>query len=177
MVSAAQPLIISKFDKDMHDRSQFSCSFKPIDNFLKKSLSEQVKSRVLTAYLETEYGSKTVLAFYALSALSIRADLGPKTWTRARIPDIPAIYVRAVAVDETEQGRGLGTALVVDALKRSSLIADKVGAAAVFLDVLMDTNFERRWTFYKKLGCQPLNDPDNPTRMFKTLADIRITLE
>ena len=46
------------------------------------------------------------------------ADLGPKKWQRAGVPDIPVIYIRAVAVREDMQGKGLGTALVVDAMRR-----------------------------------------------------------
>jgi len=177
MADASAPLVISKFDKNLHDRSKFSCGFKPIDNFLKKSLSEHVKSGMVTAYLATEQGAKDVVAFYTLSALSVRADPGPKAWSRARVPDVPAIYMRAVAVDEKWQGRGLGTALVVDALRRCAVIAEQMGAAAVVLDVLRDANFERRWSFYESLGFRALGDPDNETRMFISLLDVRASLE
>ena len=36
---------IAKFDKVLHDRSILSCGFRPIDNFLKSSLSDQIKPR------------------------------------------------------------------------------------------------------------------------------------
>ena len=42
-------LTIAKFDKALHDRSAFSCGFAPIDNFLKSSLSDQVKDGMVTA--------------------------------------------------------------------------------------------------------------------------------
>lgn len=177
MGDAPAPLKISKFNKEHHDRSQFTCGFKPIDNFLKKSLSDHVRSGMVAAYIATEERSKLVLGFYTLGALSVRADIGPKAWDRARIPDIPVIYIRAVAVHQTWQGRGLGTALVVDALKRCCEIADQMGAAAVVLDVLRDAHFDRRLAFYKNLGFAPLEDPGNPDRVFISLPDIRASLQ
>jgi len=169
-------LTIAKFDKALHDRSVFSCGFGPIDNFLKSSLSGQIKADMVTAWIASAGDDPAVLGFYTLGALAVRANLGPKKWQRAGVPDIPVIYIRAVAVREDMQGKGLGTALLVDAMKRCLSIADQMGAAAIVLDVLEDDHFERRWRFYAGLGFQPLGDPDNPNRVFIPMADVRATL-
>ena len=108
--------------------------------------------------------------------MAVRADLGPRKWQRAGVPDIPVIYIRAVAVREDMQGKGLGTALVVDAMRRCLQIADEMGAAAIVLDVLKDNHFERRWSFYEELGFQPLGDPGNSGRVFIPMANVRATL-
>lgn len=168
--------IIAKFDKALHDRSAFSCGFAPIDNFLKSSLSDQVRDGMVTAWLATVEGDHAVLGFYTLGAMAVRSNLGPKAWQRARVPDVPVIYIRAVAVHEALQGKGLGTALVIDAIKRCVVIADQMGAAAIVLDVLRDDHFERRFKFYADLGFQSLQDPDNPTRVYISMADVRATL-
>ena len=169
-------LSISKFDKALHDRSAFSCAFAPIDNFLKSSISDHVKNGFVTAWVATAEGQRDVLGFYTLGALAVRLGLGPSKWHRAGVPDITVIYVRAVAVRNDMQGHGLGTALLVDAMKRCLGIADQMGAAAIVLDVLEDDHFERRWKFYAELGFQPLGDPDNPLRVYITMADVRATL-
>ncbi|MEJ6478259.1 MAG: GNAT family N-acetyltransferase [Octadecabacter sp.] len=172
----APALTIAKFDKALHDRSAFSCGFGPIDNFLKSSLSEQIKAGMVAAWVATADDDPAVLGFYTLGAMAVRANLGPKKWQRAGISDIPVIYIRAVAVHENSQGMGLGTALVIDAMKRCLQIAEQMGAAAITLDVLKDNHFERRWKFYAELGFQPLNDVDNPTRVFIPMADVRASL-
>lgn len=169
-------LTIAKFDKALHDRSAFSCGHGPIDNFLKSSLSDQIKAGMVAAWIATSEADPAVLGFYTLGALAVRADFGPKKWQRARVSDVPVIYIRAVAVRDDMQGRGLGTALVVDALKRCLGIADQMGAAAIVLDVLEDHHFERRWKFYDELGFQPLADPNNPHRVFIPMSDVRATL-
>ena len=169
-------LTIAKFDKALHDRSAFSCGFAPIDNFLKSSLSDQIRNGMVMAWIMTAEDDSAVLGFYTLGAMAVRSDLGPKKWQRAGVPDIPVIYIRAVAVHEDMQSKGLGTALLVDAMKRCIEIADKMGAAAIVLDVLQDDHFDRRWNFYAELGFQPLGDPDNPHRVFIPMSDVRSTL-
>jgi GNAT superfamily N-acetyltransferase len=174
---ADQPaLVIAKFDKALHDRSAFSCGFGPIDNFLKSSLSDQIKNGMVAAWIATTEDDQAVLGFYTLGALAVRANLGSGKWQRAGVPDIPVIYIRAVAVRTDMQGQGLGTALLIDAMTRCLGIADQMGAAAIVLDVLKDDQFENRWRFYEGLGFTPLGDPDNPNRVYIPMADIRATL-
>jgi GNAT superfamily N-acetyltransferase len=172
----APALTIAKFDKALHERSAFSCGFGPIDNFLKSSLSDQIKAGMLTAWMATSAEDQAVLGFYTLGALAVRAEFGPKKWLRAKVPDIPVIYIRAVAVREDIQGKGLGTALVINAMQRCISIADQMGAAAIVLDVLEDGHFERRWKFYADLGFLPLDDPSNPHRVYIPMANVRATL-
>lgn len=170
-------LTIAKFDKALHDRSAFSSGFAPIDNFLKLSLSDQVKDGMVTAWIATADGENTVLGFYTLGAMAVRAEFGPKKWQRERVPDVPVIYIRAVAVREDMQGKSLGTALVIDAMDRCLGIANQIGAAAIILDVLDGDHFDRRWKFYSDLGFRPLGDPGNPRRVFIPMADVRATLK
>ena len=169
-------LTIAKFDKALHDRSAFSCGFAPIDNFLKSSLSGQIKAGMVTAWVATSGDDPAILGFYTLGAMAVRANRGPSKWQRAGVPDIPVIYIRAVAVREDMQSKGLGTGLLVDSMKRCIEIADQMGAAAIVLDVLEDEHFDRRWRFYADLGFQPLGDPENPHRVFIPMSDVRATL-
>jgi len=170
-------LTISQFDKALHDRSAFSCGFAPIDNFLKSSLSGQIKARMVKAWIATADRNPAVLGFYTLGAMSVRADLGPKKWRRAGVPDIPVIYIRAVAIREDMQGKGLGTALMIDAMRRCCGITDDhIAAAAIVLDVLKDDHLVRRRKFYANLGFQPLGDSTNPERVHIPMANVRATL-
>lgn len=169
-------LVIAKFDKALHDRSAFSCGFGPIDNFLKSSLSDQVKTGMVAAWIATAENDRAILGFYTLGALAVRANLGSGRWQRSGVPDIPVIYIRVVAVRKDLQGQGLGTALLVDAMTRCLNIAEQMGAAAIVLDVLKDDQFERRLRFYEELGFAPLGDPDNPQRVYIPMVNVRATL-
>ena len=131
---------------------------------------------MVTAWMATEGDDSAVLGFYTLGAFAVRAAFGPGKWKRASVPEVPAIYIRAVAVRVDKQGGGLGTALIVDAMKRCLGIALEMGAAAIVLDVLEDEDFGRRWKFYANLGFKPLGDPENPHRVYITMSDVRATL-
>ena len=174
--SAAPALVIAKFDKALHDRSAFSCGHAPIDNFLKISLSSQIKSNLISAWVATLEADSAVLGFYTLGAFAVRQDIGPKIWRRLRISDVPAIFIRALAVRNDMQGTGYGTALMIDAMKRCLGISEQMGAAAIILDVLEDEAFERRWQFYAELGFRSLNDHENPKRVYIQMADVSSTI-
>jgi GNAT superfamily N-acetyltransferase len=172
----APALTIARFDKALHDRSGFSCGFTSIDNFLNSSLSDQIRAGMVVAYVATAGDDPAVLGFHTLGAMAVRADLGPGAWQRAGVPDVPVIYLRADAVRQDMQRRGLGTALMVDAMRRCRDIADRIGAAAIILDVLRDAHVGRRRTFSADLGFRTLADPENAERMFIPMADVRATL-
>lgn len=130
---------------------------------------------MITAWVATAEDNPAVLGFYTLGAMAVRSQFGPSKWQRARVPDIPVIYIRAVAVREDFQGKGFGTALVIDAMKRCLALSEQMGAAAIVLDVLEDEAFEKRWAFYEHLGFNPLQDPDNKHRVYISMADARAT--
>ena len=172
--AAPADLIVQKFDKALHDRSAFSCGFQPIDNFFKKSLSEQTKQSLIVAYVAVADGR--VVGFYTLSAHMVQADVAQTLLGRTRSPSVPAWYIKAVAVDLEWQGRGIGNALMIDAMRRAAALSEQAGAAAIVLDVLRDDGFERRLQFYKALGFKPIDDPSNPDRMFISISDVKATL-
>ena len=167
---SAPALSIQKFNKALHDRSAFSCGTESIDNFLKYTLSGEVKSGMVVAWVATKGDESAVLGFYTLGAMSISAEIGLKDWRRTSVPEIPVIFIRALGVHEDVQGMGYGKALVSDAIKRCINLSEQMGAFAIVLDVIEDDQFERRWKFYSDIGFQPLNDPNNKNRVYISLT-------
>ena len=174
MISTEAPLPIEKFDKARHNRDGFSCGIRPIDNFLRKSLSEQIAGGLLAAYVAVAEGR--VIGFYTLSAHMILADAAPELAGRQRAPSIPAWYMKALAVGLGWQGKRIGTALMVNAMRRASRLSDEVGASALVLDVLQDDAADRRRAFYLGMGFRDMGDPENPGRMFIAIKDVKATL-
>ncbi len=169
-------LTITQYEKALHNRGAFSCGFEPIDKFLKEALTDHIKSGYLTAFMATEQGQSDVLGFYTLNAFAVSPG-HIETPKRPRPPPtIPAIYIKVVAVHKDWQGKGIGRALMVHALRQALGISDKFGSMAIVLDVLRDNAFERRFAFYEELGFQPMNDPDNVDRVYISMNDVRATL-
>lgn len=170
-------IVIEKFDKALHDRSAFSCGNATIDNFFKKTLSTAIKSGMVTTWVATKGGDPAVLGFYALAAFSVNAEHGPKRWRQTTVPNIPCIYISFVAVSKDLQSKGLGKALMFDAMRRCIRSSEQIGASAIILDVLEDDQYDRRWKFYADIGFRSLDDPEHERRVFMSMSDAKKYIE
>lgn len=71
-----------------------------------------------------------------------------------------------LAVDKNSQGRGSGELLLLDALKRSALLAEHLGIYAVVVDALN----EKAQGFYQKYGFA--ETADDPMRLYLPIKKI-----
>ncbi|MGH6956856.1 MAG: GNAT family N-acetyltransferase [Caulobacteraceae bacterium] len=87
-----------------------------------------------------------VIAYYALAAAAVAPNEAPGR-IRRNMPDpIPVILIGRLAVDLEWQGRGLGAALLRDAVERSAEAARIVGVRGVLVRAISDeaARFYRR---------------------------------
>lgn len=112
-----------------------------------------------------------VVGYSALAAASVELGHAPERVRKgpARLP-IPVILLARLAVDLSEQGQGLGTALLKDALRRSVAAAGEVGARAV----LVHAKDEEAKACYQHFDFEP--SPTDPWHLFLLMKDIRAAL-
>ena len=72
-----------------------------------------------------------------------------------------------LAVASNWQGKGLGAALVSDALRRVLQVADIAGVRAM----VINAKDEQAQAFYEPLGFEPF--ADNPFTLYRLIKDIR----
>ena len=73
-----------------------------------------------------------VAGYYCILAAMAQRALLPSAKLRKVMPDdIPLLLIGRLAVDASWQGRGVGSALLVDAARRCAAAADLVGARAI----------------------------------------------
>ena len=80
-------------------------------------------------------------------------------------------FLPRLAVDRHWQGKGLGAALVADALRRAIQVADIAGVRAVLVHAKDDA--ARR--FYEHLGFEPF--PGEPLVLYRLMKDLRSMLQ
>ena len=68
--------------------------------------------------------------------------------------DVPVVLLGRLAVDQSNQGQGLGAFLLIDALRRALHISEQVGIRAVEVDAIDDSAH----AFYLKFGFRSLLD-------------------
>ncbi len=167
---------IDPFEPSRHERAAFSCGVARLDNFLRLSAKKQQKDGFTRLFVAVAEGASRILGYYALNTHAVgTTELAQNRPRRApSTGSLPALYLSMIAVDKSLQGRGLGTDLLIDALRRAWNVSKEVGLKLVILDVIEDDGnkaFQRRKEFYRRMGFESFSD--YPDRMFITIGTIR----
>lgn len=133
-----------------HDVSGFSTGKHPtLDEWLRNRAlaSEGLSAR--TYVIGEDSAPLRVVGYYAIStAMEERVAL-PNARLRRGMPEqVPLLLISRLALHASVQGRGVGTALLADALRRCLAASEIVGARAVVAQAIDDDAL----TFYRRNG-------------------------
>jgi len=153
-----------------HEIAGFDCGKAPLNDFLIKYALQNQASGGARTYVMAR-GSR-VIGYYSLAPASVSPEDAPGRVTKGqgRYP-VPVILMARFAVDQSEQGKGLGKALLRDALRRALQGADAIGGRAF----LVHAKDEEARAFYQKFGMEP--SPTNPLHLFLLFKDVRQSVE
>lgn len=115
------------------DRSDFDCGVEPLNRYFKTQVGQDIKRRITSCFIAI-HPDGDIAGFYTLAAANIALKDLPSNLTKKlpRYPTVPAVRLGRLAVSVNCRGRGLGAALLADALTRS-LKAD-IAAYAMLVD-------------------------------------------
>jgi GNAT superfamily N-acetyltransferase len=123
-----------------HERSAFDCGSEPQTAWLRVHALTAQQADTARVYVACPVGTRRVVGYYALAAGAVRPESAPARLTQGagRYP-IPVVILTRLGVDAGEQGRGLGAALVRDALLQSVWISERIGVRALLVHAEDDT--------------------------------------
>lgn len=152
-----------------HEIAGFDCGKAPLNDFLIKYALQSQAGGGARTYIMAR-GSR-VIGYYSLAPASVAPEDAPGRIIKGqgRYP-VPVILMARFAVDQSEQGKGLGKALLRDALRRALEGAEAIGGRAF----LVHAKDEEARTFYQKFGME--ESPTNPLHLFFLFKDIRQSL-
>lgn len=156
-----------------HDTSEFDCGSEAQTGWLRMHALQAQAAETAAVYVVGAADSRRVVAYFALSAGSVEPSDAPPRVTRGtgRYP-VPVILLARLGVDLSEQGHGLGRALLKEVLLRTSEAADTVGARALLIHAESDT----ARAFYRHLAeFEP--SPTDALHLFLLMKDLRATIE
>ena len=131
-----------------HHRDVFDCGEPSLNEFLNKFARQNDENNVAKTFVTVDT-DKNVLGYYSISAASIEfTDLPGDISERLPRYPIPAARIGRLAVDQSVQGSGIGSRLLIDALKRIYLSSDQVAIKVVLVDALN----EKAQSFYEHFG-------------------------
>jgi GNAT superfamily N-acetyltransferase len=149
-LSAVEPLAQD------HGVSEFDCGkHTSLTEWLRRyALQSQQANSTRTYVVHRE---NRVVGYYSLSASSVRKEEASERAAKYQpAHPIPVILLARLAVDKSEQKRGLGPALLKNALQRCLAGSKQIGARAVLVHVI-DGNAK---SFYQHYGFEqcPVSD-------------------
>ena len=153
-----------------HDTTGFDCGKAPLNDFLAKfALQNQASGGARTYVLAR---GDRVIGYYSLAPASVVPEDAPARVVKGqgRYP-VPVILMARFALEKSEQGKGLGRALLRDALRRALQGAEAIGGRCF----LVHAKDEDARTFYRKHGME--ESPTNPLHLFLLFKDVRQSLE
>jgi GNAT superfamily N-acetyltransferase len=124
-----------------HDVSRFSCGTHPsLDRWLLEQarLSEGFSARTYVVCPTAE--PDRVLGYFCIATAVEQRNALPSAKLRRGMPmQVPLLLIGRLAVDAKWQGRGLGSALLADALKRCLAASEIAGIRGVVAHAIDDT--------------------------------------
>jgi GNAT superfamily N-acetyltransferase len=168
-VTEQQLTAIEKLDAS-HEVDAFDCGKEPLDRFLQRHAFVNQKADGAQTYVVCR-GGRRVVGYYSLVVSSVEHADAPGRISKglARHP-IPVMLLARLAIDKSEQGRGLGKAMLKDAILRTAQAADIAGIRTMLVHAKDDE--VRAW--YESFDFEP--SPTDPFHLFLLMKDIRALL-
>ncbi|MDR1710402.1 MAG: GNAT family N-acetyltransferase [Propionibacteriaceae bacterium] len=114
------------------DCSSFFSGAEDLDDWLARFAWENLQAGNAITYVAVNE-NQAIVGYYALAAASYGSTALPVRLAKNRPERTPCILLARLAVARDEQGKGLGRALLADALLRSARISQELGAAALLV--------------------------------------------
>ncbi len=160
-----KPIRIEKLRRD-HSVDGFDCGHEALNRFLIRFALTNQQAGAAQTYVVL--AGETVVGYHSLAVGEVAIDDAPSRLRQglARHP-IPIMLLARMAVGRAWQKRGLGTALLKDAMRRTLQAADIAGIRAL----AVHAKDESARSFYEHFGFIP--SPSDPLHLFVLIKDLR----
>jgi GNAT superfamily N-acetyltransferase len=146
-----------------HELEEFSSDVEPLDTWLKRRARPNEAGGASRTYVVCQ--GRRVVGYYSLAAGSVLHHSATGR-VRRNMPDpVPAALLGRLAIDRGWQGRGLGAALLQDAVLRVVGAAETIGVRAILVYAISD----EAKAFYEHWGLRP--SPVDPMTLMITVEE------
>jgi len=162
MLSAPQPLA------DQHRLADFDSSVPSLDDWLKRRAAKNQTNGSSRTYVVCE--GDAVIGYYRLAAGAIGHAEAPSSMKRNRPDPVPVLVLGRLAIHKEHHQKGIGTALLNDAIRRAMQAADIAGVTALLVHAIS----EQARRFYLSRGF--IESPIKPMTLCLMLATVEQAL-
>lgn len=149
-----------------HNLNDFNSHSPELDEWLKKYAFQAKMSGSATTFIVAD--DNLVVGFYSLTVGQVEAEEASERIKKGmgKYP-IPVVILARLAVLHTYQGKGIGKAMLKDAISKTLQIAEQGGVRALLVHAI-DENAE---DFYKRFGFEP--SPIRENQLLLLLKDAK----
>ena len=151
--------------ESIHETENFDSGEESLNTWLKKRALKNERNGASRTYVVCQ--NNQVVGYYSIATGSVDHELAISKVKRNMPDPIPAMILGRLAVDINHQRKGLGVALLKDAVLRI-LQASEIAGIKVILVHALD---EGAKAFYEKYGFKP--SPINELILMVSLKDIK----
>ena len=139
-----------------HDKQEFDCGVDELNTYLARYSFQNQKSNIVRTFVAVDPNCKTddkkeILGYYTLSTGQIGVETLPSQHNHPRYP-VSIVRIARLAISNQHQGKGLGGALLYDALNKIVNISQMVGIYAV----VVDAKDQSAKSFYEHYGFESI---------------------
>lgn len=168
-MSCTPRLLLEQLDAH-HDVSTFNSGNEVLDGWLRRHALVAQRMDSARTFVATRSGR--VVGYFSLTMGSVlRAEAPAKLVRRMPAHPIGMVLLARLAVNQSQQGRGVGAMLLAEAL-RKSVAAGEVAAARL---IVVDAADKDAAAFYQRYGF--VQTPENPLRFYRRMKDVRASLD
>ena len=165
MLSAPEPLA------DHHRLADFDSGEPSLDDWLKRRAARNQANGSSRTYVVCEGPAQNrAIGYYCLAAGAIGHAEAPSTMKRNRPDPVPVLVLGRLAIHKDHHLKGIGTALLNDAIRRAILAADIAGVTALLVHAIS----EQARRFYVSRGF--IESPVRPMTLCLMLATVEQAL-
>lgn len=130
MYAAPAPLIAA------HELLEFQSGEPVLDEWLRERALQNMETAASKTYVIRSHGSRRVIGFYALCMGQILNQDATGAMRRNMPRHIPAVILGRLAIDKEWQGKGLGVALLNDAVLRAIRASGEVSVRLLIVHAI-----------------------------------------
>ena len=151
-----------------HDRDGFDCGIGALNDFLRRTARQHIeKGLSVTSVLVSDTQPERIRGYYTVVFTEVEPSQLPFHVTKS-LPAhrVPAVKLARLAVAVSEQGKGVGAALLAEAMRDAVSAANRAGGIALFVDA----KDARAAAFYKHYGFTSL--PELPLQLMMPIKQV-----
>ena len=166
-----QPEFVIEGLTKTHNLSSFDCGTASLNEWLQRFAWQNQQADAARIYV-AHRRDNIIAGYHSLTASSVRRDDAPARVAKglANHPIGVALLGR-LAVDREQKGKGLGRALLLDALMRTAQAAETIGIRALLVHAI-DEDAKR---FYLHFNFEPA--PVDPMHLMLLMKDLRALIK